>query len=173
MNNWYVLTGAPSSGKTSVLLALEKKGYKVVHEAAREIIDQGLRTGKTLKQIRRNEDEFQINVFQLKIENEKNLSSKNLIFFDRAIPDTLAYNKLLNEANTKQLMEAVKNCSYKKVFMFEQLEYEKDYARTESKEEADKLQEYLKECYTELGIEIITVPKMSIQKRTSFILGNL
>jgi predicted ATPase len=30
--NWYVVTGAPSSGKTTLVRELEKLGYRVVHE---------------------------------------------------------------------------------------------------------------------------------------------
>jgi predicted ATPase len=37
--NWYVITGAPCSGKTSVIRELEKRGYRVVHEVARAYIE--------------------------------------------------------------------------------------------------------------------------------------
>ena len=39
-NNWYVITGAPSSGKTTLLEYLKKKGQKVYFEWARIYIDQ-------------------------------------------------------------------------------------------------------------------------------------
>ncbi|MBW2239191.1 MAG: AAA family ATPase [Deltaproteobacteria bacterium] len=31
--NWHVITGAPCSGKTSVICELERRGHPVVHEA--------------------------------------------------------------------------------------------------------------------------------------------
>lgn len=55
-NNWFALTGAPSSGKTTVLKELEKKGYKVYEEWARVYIDSEMQKGKTLKEIRKDED---------------------------------------------------------------------------------------------------------------------
>ena len=30
--NWHVITGAPCSGKTTVIRELERRGYSVVHE---------------------------------------------------------------------------------------------------------------------------------------------
>ena len=38
--NKFVITGGPGFGKTSLLKELEKKGYKVFHEAARAIIEE-------------------------------------------------------------------------------------------------------------------------------------
>jgi len=34
----YILTGAPGSGKTSIILALQSRGYDVVEEAATAVI---------------------------------------------------------------------------------------------------------------------------------------
>ena len=44
--NWYVITGAPSSGKSSVIRELENLGYRVVHEVARAYIEEELKKGK-------------------------------------------------------------------------------------------------------------------------------
>lgn len=34
----YVITGGPGTGKSSIILALEKKGEHIVHEAAEDFI---------------------------------------------------------------------------------------------------------------------------------------
>jgi hypothetical protein len=49
---WIVITGAPCSGKTSVVSSLELRGYRVVHEAARAYIDELLTSGKSLQEIK-------------------------------------------------------------------------------------------------------------------------
>jgi len=59
MNNWHVITGAPCTGKTTILHVLAKKGYRVEYEAARDYIDEQLKLGKTLAKIRGNEFLFQ------------------------------------------------------------------------------------------------------------------
>ena len=38
--NYFVVTGGPGAGKSSVIEALHKQGYSVVEEAARNIIQQ-------------------------------------------------------------------------------------------------------------------------------------
>jgi predicted ATPase len=36
----FIFTGTPGSGKTSVILALEKLGYDVIHEVPTDVISQ-------------------------------------------------------------------------------------------------------------------------------------
>ena len=173
VNNWYVITGAPSSGKTTIIKLLEKKGYKVLYEIARIFIDQELKKGKTINEIRKNESNFQRKILDFKINYESKLNPKEITFLDRAIPDSLAYYELVDVPKDKYLNMAVKKTSYKKIFLLEKLEFEKDYARTESKEEIKKLERLLEKHYKNLYFPIVKVPKMSVAKRVKFILDNL
>ena len=43
---WIVFTGAPCSGKTTILEALTDKGYKVVYEADREFLAEKRKRGQ-------------------------------------------------------------------------------------------------------------------------------
>lgn len=172
-NNWCVITGAPSSGKTTVLLELERMGYKTYEEWARVYIDSEMQKGKTLKEIRADELEFQKKILQLKIDFEKTLNPSSVIFLDRGIPDSIAYMKLCGYGRDPILKKASKNCSYKKVFLMELIKYESDYARTESEEEARILDKLLEDAYKELGMEVIRVPKMSVNERIEFILSKI
>ena len=43
--NFYIFTGGPGSGKSTVLEILKNKGYLTVNEVAREIIKNQVRTG--------------------------------------------------------------------------------------------------------------------------------
>jgi len=173
-NNWYVITGGPCSGKTTVAEILGKKGYKVIYEMARLYIDEEIKKGKTLGEIRKNEYEFQKKILELKIEVEKKLPKDKLTFIERGIPDSTAYYQQLCGVEKDDFLEkALKECKYKKVFLFEMLDYKKDYARVESSDEALNLEKALEKSYQDLGIEVIRVPKMSIDERVNFILSNL
>lgn len=172
-NNWYVITGAPSSGKTTTLKALEKKGYKVFYEWARIYIDAEMKKGRTLKEIRKDELEFQRKILELKVNFENKLPKKDFVFMERGIPDSTAYMQMCGIKNDKDLAKALKNCFYKKVFLVELLKYELDYARTESEEEARLIESLLEKSYTDIGIKVTRVPKMSVEKRVKFILDNL
>ncbi len=54
MTRWHVITGAPCSGKTTVIRDLERRGFRVVHETARAWIEEELQKGRTMAEIRRD-----------------------------------------------------------------------------------------------------------------------
>jgi len=158
MNNWYVLTGAPCSGKTSTINKIAEQGYQIVPELARVYIDQELAKGIALDELRKDELEFQKKILQFKIDYEKDLDPQEIIFFDRGIPDSQAYYKLCGLENEPVLDQAVKNSTYKKVFLLESFPLKIDYARTETPEEQALLYQYLKEAYQNLNIPLMEIP---------------
>ncbi len=173
INNWYVITGSSCSGKTTLVNMLEQKGYKVVYETARTLLDQELSKGLTVEEIRKDENAFQKKILDMKIDVENNLDKQDFVFLDRAIPDTCAYYTLYGVSSTEALDEAIKKCNYKKVFLLDQLPYTLDYARTETKEQQDKLHELLEKAYRDLGFEIVQVPVLPIEERVEFVLKHL
>ena len=172
-NNWYVITGASCSGKTTLVEELEKRGYDVVREVARVYIDDRIAKGETIEKIRRDEILFQKNVLKKKIEIENKLPPKRMVFFDRGIPDTYAYDKLYGVKSNLLLEDASKKCSYRKIFLLEQLPFVADYARTETKEQQDELHKLLEEAYEMLGFTVVKVPILPVEKRVDFVLNNL
>ncbi len=146
-NNWYVITGAASSGKTTLIKKLEENGYQVVHETARSYFDQEIAKGRNRDDIRGDDQKFQDKVLEMKIEIEKILPKDGVVFLDRGIPDTVAFCKLHNYPENDILKSSVKNCDYKKIFLLERLPYEIDYMRTESTEQQEFLLNYLEETY--------------------------
>src|SRR5687768_12386366 len=94
--NWYVITGGPGSGKTTTVNLLKQRGYKTTIEHARHYLDTKMQDGRTVKEIRENQAEFQLGVLEMQIAEERVLSPKDIIFLDRAIPDALAYYRFLN-----------------------------------------------------------------------------
>lgn len=92
---------------------------------------------------------------------------------ERGIPDSTAYMQLCGVKKDRLLANSLKKSSYKKVFLVELLEYDLDYARIESPEQAKMLEDLLEKSYTDLGIKVIRVPKMSVTERADFVLNNL
>lgn len=175
-NQWYVLTGAPCSGKTTILKLLEQKGYQTVPELARVYIDDQLAKGITLEELRKDELNFQRKILRFKIDYEKDLDPNETIFFDRGIPDSEAYYRLCGLETDSVLEKAISNSFYKKVFLLEYFPWQKDYARTETPEEQIKLHDLLKKIYQKLNVPLIkvpTVPKTDKEKRLNYILDNL
>lgn len=170
--NWVVITGGPSSGKSTLLACLENQGYKIVFEVARIIIDREIAGGKTLGEIRADEAEFQRRVLQMKIDIEEKLLSQQLTFLDRGIPDSIAYNQICR-ADVTLAFEASRKRRYRAVFHCEQVPFEQDHARTEDQKKAHEISTLLHKAYTDLGYEVIGVPLMSTEERAKFILKEL
>lgn len=168
-SNWYVITGGPSSGKTTVLNKLAKLGYLIYPEAARVFIDQEMAKGKSLKEIRGNEAEFQKKVLEMKIETEKATPKDKIVFFDRATPDSVAYYQICG-LDPKEVLKLCLKKTYRKIFFLEQLSFENDYARVENRETIEKLNKLLKESYQDLGYEVISISAVSVKERVKKIL---
>lgn len=173
-SSWYVITGGPSAGKTTLIEALEARGMNIQHESARIIIDDEIAAGKTVEEIRADEELFQEIVYYHKVEREARLHQKETIFFDRGIPDTYAYNTLHGFAISKEMQTVMDNVFYKRVFLLEPYKYEKDYARVETVEERDKLFGLLHEGYKRSGVPIEVVPAFPTkQERIEYFLDLL
>lgn len=171
--NWYVITGGPSSGKTTTVNLLKERGYITTFEHARHYLDTQRLKGKTIEEVRKNQREFQLGVLDMQIEQENQISPDVLVFLDRAIPDALAYYRFLNLPEDEKLTEALRTVSYKKVFVLDCLPLVKDYARTEDAAAQKKIHALLIEVYESLGFLVIQVPVLQPEKRVDFILKNL
>ena len=171
--NWYVITGGPSSGKTTTVNLLKKRGYITTFEHARHYLDIQRLKGKTIEEVRKNQREFQLGVLDMQIEQENQISPDVLVFLDRAIPDALAYYHFLNLPEDEKLTEALRTVSYKKVFVLDCLPLVKDYARTEDAAAQKKIHALLIEVYESLGFPVIQVPVLQPEERVDFILKNL
>ena len=171
-SNWYVITGGPSSGKTTVLEELAKLGYLIYPEAARIFIDKEIAKGKSLKEIRSDEAKFQREVLKMKIRVENSAPKDKIVFFDRAIPDSIAYYQICG-LNLKEVLKFCQNKVYRKIFFLEQLPFDQDYARIEDNETIKKLNKLLKESYQDLGYEVINIPAMSVKERVQKILTEI
>lgn len=171
--NWYVITGGPSTGKTTVINLLTEKGYKTTIEHARHYIDTMKEEGRTVEEIRTNKRKFQLGVLDMQIEQEAELSPSDTVFLDRAIPDAMAYYRFLKLEYDKILLDAMKEVAYKKIFILDRLPFVNDYARTEDEQAQKLIHQLIIEVYQSLGFPVVFVPVISPDERVEFILKNL
>ncbi|MFE3869964.1 AAA family ATPase [Flavobacterium sp. ZS1P70] len=171
--NWYVITGGPSSGKTTTVNLLKARGFKTTIEHARHYLDSQRINGKTAEKLRKNQEEFQLRVLQMQIAQENEIAADDLVFLDRAIPDSLAYHHFLKLPENKKLLEAMRNVSYKKVFILDLLPLVKDYARIEDEAAQKRIHELIIDVYQSLPFPIVFVPPLEAAERVDFILKNL
>jgi len=170
--NWYVITGAPCSGKTAVINGLEQLGYQVVHEVARAFIDAEIQKGKSIARIKSDIFAFERHILDTKIAIEDSLPEENIIFMDRAVPDSIGYY-ILEGLDPKDPITKSKQRQYKKIFFFERLKFEKDNVRSEDDMIAARIDHLLKKSYQMLGYKIAQVPLLSVTERIDFIIDRL
>lgn len=169
---WVIITGGPSSGKTTTVNHLKSLGYSSSPEAARTLIDMGIGSGLTIQEVRRDDEKFNQSILSVQLALENILLPEKLCFHDRGIPDSLAYIELSGGDESYGKEVAVKR-KYLAVFLLDLLPFEKDYARVEDKEKAKSIDELINVTYQELGYKVIRVPILSIEKRSQFILDKL
>jgi predicted ATPase len=171
--NWYVITGGPSSGKSTVIRLLKDLGYTTTQEVARHYIDLQRINGRSIDEIRANQRQFQHKILNLQIDLERRLDPQELIFLDRGLTDELAYYKFFNLPPDEKLVEYLKTATYKKIFIMDLLPLDKDYARIEDVAAQKALHELIIESYRERPEPIVMVPVLPPKERVAFILENL
>ena len=170
----FVITGAPGTGKTSIINHLKTKGYNCIDEISREIISEQIAiNGEALPW--KNLSAFSERVFNLR--ESQLLNSKNtLLFFDRGTVDVYAYMKVDNLEIPKHLEDSIKKNRYnKKVFytpIWEQI-YVNDKERKENIEQAKQIEKEILSSYTFYNYQLIKVPKGSVEERANFILSHI
>ena len=170
--NWCVITGAPCSGKTAVVNELKQRGYRVVHEVARAYIDNPLAKGMRLDQIKADKLRFEEYILQEKIRIESKVPDSETIFFDRGVPDSIAYFKI-SGLDPAEPVNRSKTVRYRRIFLLARLGFLKDQVRSEDEETAFKLNLLIEESYRMLDYDIVPVPILSVKDRTDFILKRI
>ncbi len=171
-----VITGGPGTGKTSLINELKKRGYTCLDEVSREVILEARKEGidqlfltkpllfsERLLEGRKNQF--------TQAENE----SANAIFFDRGIPDVLAYMEYANENYPNHFTKACDNHKYDHVFVLAPWEaiFSSDNERYENFEQAEKIHSHLISTYKNCGYNLIDVPFDTIENRVNFLLKTL
>ena len=170
---WYVITGGPSSGKTTTIGLLRARGFATTHETARAIIEEELDLGRELAEIRADGDAFQLQILHRQVALEATLNPEDLVFLDRGIPDGLAYERFLGLQANPELVASAQKTRYRKVFLLDLLPLEGDDSRIENEAQQREIQKHLLATYTELGFDVVTVPVMAPGERAQFILDRL
>ena len=167
----YVITGGPGVGKTTTIELLRQKGYAVVPEAARMIIEEeSLKGGEVLpwKSLPR----FQQAVAQRQLRHEA-AKHPEITFLDRSLVDGYAYC-MLGKIPVPELVLNHGRNRYERVFLLERLEvYVTDQDRIEDERLALAIHDEIRKAYAVFGYEPVSVPVLSPEARVQFILDRI
>lgn len=172
--NTFIITGGPGTGKTTLIEELKQKGYNCVDEVARQIIkEQVLNNGEALPW--KDQEKYTFLMLERSVDTFlKNKDNSSVTFFDRGIPDTLAYAHIIQLEIPAELTEAVRKYRYNPiVFILPSWEeiYKTDSERKQTFVESIEVYNTLKRTYQDCGYQLVEVPKLKVKERVDFILS--
>lgn len=171
-----VISGGPGTGKTSIINELVSIGQIVFHESSREIITKYKKLGHDQlflsDPVKFSEILLSNRIKQYKDANSFN--SKNC-FFDRGIPDIVAYLDYKKVTYNEDFTINSQKYKYDMIFIVEPWNeiYKKDQERYESFNQLIDIDYFIKETYRGLGYEYKIIPNGTIQQRVDYILNEI
>lgn len=156
--NYYIFTGGPGSGKSTVLNILENMGYMTVQEVARDIIRNQVRTNGDAVPWNNTVRYSRLMLLRSIVDFEEFIHMGKPCFFDRGIIDILGYARLIGIPITNGMVEAANKYRYNvKVFVFPFWKeiYVNDSERKQDIGEAERTFWALKKEYEKFGYNLL------------------
>ena len=178
-----VITGGPATGKTAIIDYLRSNGFVCFEEVIRKLTAAAKDSGD-IKEIHSNpialvSDSEKFNHTLIKLRIDDFLASEHLdtnsYFFDRGMPDVLAYMSYFNQPIKKELVDICKKYIYDKMFLLPPWEdiFTDDEERFETFDQATDIYHHLRDTYKSFGYKVIEVPFGTIEDRAQFILKGI
>jgi len=170
--NWHVITGAVSSGKSTLLDQLADRGFQTVPETGRLCFEREMAKGRTIDEIRENMAALQIAIKDMQLEIEHGLRANDVIFLDGAVPGSLTWFRAFG-LNPNEILPECFHHRYASVFILDPLPFQENGARNGDAPIADFLDEWIARDYSALGYRVLRVPVLSHEERLAFVLERL
>lgn len=173
-DRFFVLTGGPGSGKTTLIEALRLAGFATSVEAGRGIIRDQCDIGGSALPWR---DRALFAELMLSWEMRSYQVAREQtgpVFFDRGVPDTLGFLKLGGLPVPDYVNSATERFRYnRRVFIAPPWPdiFAQDEERKQTLDEAERTCHALAGVYTELGYELVTLPLAPVEARLRFVLA--
>jgi len=172
MQKKIIITGAPSTGKSSIIQHLKTRGYLCMDEISREVILQARKEGIEhlfiSSPILFSEILLEKRLYQYQ---QAKKTEEAIVFFDRGIIDIMAYLNFSKTSHNIDFNKALKEIKYDIVFICPpwQTIHKTDNERYESFNQAKEIHTKLVESYQKEGHKVIVVPFGTVEERTHFI----
>jgi len=167
-----IITGAPGTGKSTLLEHLRKRDVIVFEEVSRRLIkEQAQKSNPAFPWL--NLPRFAELCLDEMILQHQQAIPNQLNFYDRGIPDIIAYLKNGNEKIPSQYYTIIKESKYYPVVFYAppwKKIYIEDTERPQNYQESLSIAHYLYETYQELGFQLITLPLKTPEQRANFIM---
>lgn len=173
-DNFYIITGGPGGGKTTLLEMLFSKGYSFIPETARQIIKDRLSAGLSP---RPDPLTFATDIFKKDLSNfERNINCPSLLFFDRSFVDSSFQIFSCDQERYEQIKIFSQTNRYNNtVFITPPWEeiYTTDTERDQAFEHSIEIYGQLYQWYRQHNYDLIVLPKDSVDNRVKFVLDQI
>ena len=170
--NFFVFTGGPGAGKTSVIEALAAEGWTCMPEAGRQIIRDQMRVSGTALPWHGRARYAELMLAADLRRYDAAMAGSGPVFFDRGIPDVIGYLRLEGLPVPDHMTGAATRLRYNdRAFIFPPWPeiYRQDAERRQTVELAERTNAAMADVYGELGYELIEVPTASVDERAAFV----
>ena len=171
----YIISGAPGTGKTTIINALKKKDHYCAEEISRELIAEQISIGGNILPSK-DQIAFENKIAHRRYKQYLDSPDNCICFFDRSSVDCVAYLNNNKLESTSQINQIIENCIFNKTVFYtpvwEEI-YKNDRERQESFDQSIKIDKHLKDSYIKFGYTIIEIPKTTLDKRVNFILAQI
>ena len=175
-DRFFVITGGPGSGKSSLIKALEDSGYGSSVEAGRGIIqDQMSIGGRALPWDDRSLFAEMMLSWEMRSYRIAECSA-GPFFFDRGVVDVIGYLQLVELAIPGYVRKAAETFRYRRrVFIAPPWQeiFCQDRERRQDFAEAIRTFDALAAAYDACGYELVELPRISVEARKSFVLRSI
>lgn len=164
-----VISGGPGSGKTTLLDALHARGHACCAEVSRQLIREQHACGRTLlpwSNLPGFADECERRMHaQLAAATDR-----ELCFFDRGLPDIIAYLRHAGLTPAPRLFQAARRYT-QFVFLAPPWAaiYTQDPERPQTFDDAVALHAQLDRAYRDCGFVVVSLPRASVAERVAFV----
>jgi predicted ATPase len=175
MENLIILTGAPGTGKSTLLQELSTQGVTVMNEPARQILkEQRAIGGRALPEV---DPGLFIQMMRERAtaQYQAALRCSGPVIFDRGMPDFIAYTRHFN-LNEEDDLKAAHEFRYAaQVFICTPWEaiYTTDSERKMSFAAVQDFHESLVKIYQDLGYRLCELPRLNVRERARFLRDQL
>ena len=170
----YVITGAPGTGKTTIINSLKKNHY-CTEEISRELIAEQISIGGNILPWK-DQIAFENKIAHRRYKQYLDSPENCICFFDRSSVDCIAYLNNNKLESTSQINQIIKNCIFNKTVFYTPIWkeiYTNDSERKESIESAITIEKSLLYTYNFFGYTLIEIPKLTTGERVDFILSKI
>ena len=171
-DHFFVVTGGPGAGKTSLITELARRGFHTIPESGRAIIREEMASGgDALPWADRRAYAERMLEQDLRAHSAAQALSGPAIF-DRGIPDILGYLTLCGLPVPPHVAAAAKTARYNaRVFLapFWDEIFTQDTERTQTRAEAEATCAVMRDTYTALGYQITELPRADITTRADYV----